>query len=259
LGLHFEKRCPHLIQIIGLEGIPLIKKGDDIGAIILDTSQRQGMRLEEGDIVVVTQKIVSKSEGRIIDLNQIVPSPFAVRIAKQTGRDPRHVEVILRESKRIVKMQDQHLIVETRHGFVCANGGVDKSNIEGEECVSTLPVDPDESARRMRATIKRLSGVDVAVIISDTFGRPWRIGHVNVAIGVSGMKPIIDYRGLRDIFNYVLTVTVMAVADEIASAAELVMNKSDRVPVAIVKGYPYRKEEGKGIELIRPAELDLFR
>jgi len=248
-----------LIQIIGLEGIPLIKKGDDIGAIIFDAAQRQGIRLEEGDIVVVTQKIVSKSEGRIIDLNQIVPSPFALHIAKQTGRDPRHVEVILRESRRIVKMQDQHLIVETRHGFVCANGGVDKSNIEGAECVSILPVDPDESARRIRATIQRLSGVDVAVIISDTFGRPWRIGHVNVAIGVSGMKPIIDYRGLRDMFNYVLTVTVMAVADEIASAAELVMNKSDGVPVAIVKGYHYRKEEGKGVELIRPAELDLFR
>lgn len=248
-----------MIQIIGLEGISLIKKGDDIGAIILDTAQRKGTKLEEGDIVVVTQKIVSKSEGRIIDLNQIVPSPFALRIAKRTGRDPRHVEVILRESKRIVKMQDQHLIVETRHGFVCANGGVDKSNIEGAECVSILPVDPDESARRIRATIRRLSGVDVAVIISDTFGRPWRIGHVNVAIGVSGMKPIIDHRGLRDMFNYVLTVTIMAVADEIASAAELVMNKSDGVPVAIVRGYPYRKEEGKGVELIRPAELDLFR
>jgi len=248
-----------LIQIIGLEEIPLIKKGDDIGAIILDTAQKQGMKLEEGDILVVTQKIVSKSEGRVLDLNKIVPSAFALRIAKQTGRDPRHVEVILRESKRIVKMQDQHLIVETRHGFVCANGGVDKSNIEGEECVSILPVDPDESARRIRATIRRLSGVDVAVIISDTFGRPWRMGHVNVAIGVSGMKPIIDYRGLRDMFNYVLTVTVMAVADEIASAAELVMNKSDGVPVAIVKGYPRRKEEGKGIELIRPAEIDLFR
>ena len=248
-----------MIQIIGLESIPLIKKGDDLGAIILDAAQRQATKLEEGDIVVVTQKIVSKSEGRILDLNRIVPSPFALHIAKQTGRDPRHVEVILRESKRIVKMQDQHLIVETRRGFVCANGGVDKSNIEGEECVSILPVDPDESARRIRATIKRLSGVDVAVMISDTFGRPWRIGHVNVAIGVSGMKPIIDYRGRRDMFNYVLTVTVMAVADEIASAAELVMNKSDGVPVAIVKGYPYGREEGKGIELIRPAELDLFR
>jgi len=248
-----------LIQIIGLESIPLIKKGDDLGTIILDAAQRRGMKLEEGDIVVVTQKIVSKSEGRILDLNRIVPSPFALHIAKQTGRDPRHVEVILRESKRVVKMQDQHLIVETRHGFVCANGGVDKSNVEGEECVSILPVDPDESARRIRATIRRLSGVDVAVIISDTFGRPWRIGHVNVAIGVSGMKPIIDYRGRRDMFNYVLNVTVMAVADEIASAAELVMNKSDGVPVAIVKGYPYRREEGKGVELIRPAELDLFR
>ena len=248
-----------MIEIIGLEDIPLIKKGDDIGAVILDTARKQGMKIEEGDILVVTQKIVSKSEGRILDLNRIVPSAFALRIAKRTRRDPRHVEVILRESKRIVKMQDQHLIVETRHGFVCANGGVDKSNIEGEEYVSILPVDPDESAKRIRATIKRLSGVDVAVIVSDTFGRPWRIGHVNVAIGVSGMKPIIDYRGQRDMFNYVLTVTVMAVADEIASAAELVMNKSDGVPVAIVKGYPYKKEEGKGVELIRPAELDLFR
>jgi coenzyme F420-0:L-glutamate ligase/coenzyme F420-1:gamma-L-glutamate ligase len=248
-----------LIQIIGLEGIPLIKKDDDIAAIILEAARRQGTELEEGDIVVVTQKIVSKSEGRILDLSRIVPSSFALHVAKQTGRDPRHVEVILRESKRIVKMQDQHLIVETRHGFVCANGGVDKSNIEGEKYVSILPVNPDESARAIRAAIKRLSGVDVAVIISDTFGRPWRMGHVNVAIGVSGMKPIIDYRGLRDMFNLVLTVTVMAVADEIASAAELVMNKSDGVPVAIVRGYPYRKEEGKGVELIRPAELDLFR
>ena len=248
-----------MIQITGLEGIPLIKKGDDIGALILDAAQRQGKKLEEGDIVVVTQKIVSKSEGRILELGRIVPSTFAVHIAKRTGRDPRHVEVILRESKRIVKMQAQHLIVETRHGFVCANGGVDKSNIEGEDCVSILPSDPDESANRIRTTIRRLSGIDVAVIISDTFGRPWRMGHVNVAIGVSGMKPIIDYRGQRDMFNYVLNVTVMAVADEIASAAELVMNKSDGVPVALVKGYPYRKGEGKGIELVRPAEIDLFR
>ena len=259
MGGRFEQRYSNLIQIIGLESMPLIKKGDDIGALILDAAQRQGTKLEEGDIVVVTQKIVSKSEGRVLELSRIVPSPFAVRIAKRTGRDPRHVEVILRESKRIVKMQDQHLIVETRHGFVCANGGVDKSNIEGEDCVSILPSDPDESANRIRTTIRRLSGIDVAVIISDTFGRPWRMGHVNVAIGVSGMKPIIDYRGQRDMFNYVLTVTVMAVADEIASAAELVMNKSDGVPVAIVKGYPYRKGEGKGIELVRPAEIDLFR
>jgi len=248
-----------LITIKGLNGIPLIREGDDLGGRIVQAGKESGVTIESGDVVVVTQKVVSKAEGRIVDLSGVRPSTLANSIALQTNRDPRHIEVILQETSRIVRMKDNHLIVETKHGFVCANAGIDRSNVEGEDQVSLLPVNPDKSAERIRRRLKQLAGADVAVIISDTFGRAWRMGHVNFAIGVAGMKPMRDYRGEPDMFDYTLRVTVMAVADELASAAELVMNKRDRVPVAIIKGYRYPKGEGSAGELVRPIEEDLFR
>jgi len=248
-----------LITIKGLKGIPLVRKGDDLGDRIARAAKESGVTIESGDVVVVTQKVVSKAEGRIVNLSGVKPSTLANSIALQTNRDPRHVEVILQETSRIVRMKDNHLIVETKHGFVCANAGIDRSNVEGEDRVSLLPVDPDRSAERIRRRLKQLTGADVAVIISDTFGRAWRMGHVNFAIGAAGMKPMRDYRGEPDMFDHTLRVTVMAVADELASAAELVMNKRDRVPVAIIKGYHYPKGEGGARELVRPIEEDLFR
>lgn len=237
----------------------MVKKGDDLGAQIVKSAKENGVAIESGDAVVVTQKAASKAEGRIISLSEIEPSPLANTIAQQMNRDPRHVEAILQETSRIVRMRDNHLIVETKHGFVCANAGVDRSNVEEEDQVCLLPDNPDMSAEQIRRRLKELTGADVAVIISDTFGRPWRMGHVNFAIGVAGMKPMKDYRGELDMFHYTLHVTVMAVADELASAAELVMNKRDGVPVAVIKGYDYPIGEGNAKELIRPIEEDLFR
>jgi coenzyme F420-0:L-glutamate ligase/coenzyme F420-1:gamma-L-glutamate ligase len=175
------------------------------------------------------------------------------------NRDSKHIEVILRETSRIVRMKNNHLIVETKHGYVCANAGVDRSNMMNSDEVCLLPENPDKSAERIRRRVEELTGTRIAVIISDTFGRAWRMGHVNFAIGVAGMRPMRDYRGEQDMFSYTLHVTMMAVADELASAAELVMNKSDGVPVAIIKGYRYPEGEGSAAELIRPIEQDLFR
>jgi coenzyme F420-0:L-glutamate ligase/coenzyme F420-1:gamma-L-glutamate ligase len=248
-----------LITVVGLEKIPLIKKGDDLAAIIVKAAEEQGIKIEGGDVIVVTQKIVSKAEGRVIDLRRVKPSAFALHLAKKIHEKPERIEVILRETNRIVRMRNNHLITETKHGFVCANAGVDKSNVKGKNHVSLLPVNPDESARLIRRRIRELIGVDVAVIISDTFGRPWRIGHVNFAIGVAGMKPIKDYRGEKDMFGYTLKTTVMAIADELASAAELIMGKSNGIPIAIIRGYKYQKGDGSARELIRPLESDLFR
>jgi coenzyme F420-0:L-glutamate ligase/coenzyme F420-1:gamma-L-glutamate ligase len=247
-----------LITIIGLNGLPLVKEGDDLGRIVVECMKRQGAEISDGDVIVVAQKIVSKSEGRVLDLVDVTPSLFAKEIARRTRRNSRHVEAVLRETRRIVRMQKSHLITQTKHGFVCANAGVDRSNVEGKSRVVLLPEDPDKSASTIRDRIFALTRRDVAVIISDTFGRPWRLGYVNVALGVAGMKPLKDYRGIKDMFNRDLTVTVMAVADELASAAELVMNKADGVPVAIIRGYSYLGGDGSGKELIRPPELDMF-
>jgi len=249
---------PILITVIGLKDLPMIKEGDDIGRFIVEQAKNQGEEIKEGDIIVVAQKIVSKSEGRILDLNSIVPSPFAREVARRTRRSPKHVEAILRETSRIVKMEKSHVITQTRHGFVCANAGVDRSNVNGRSHVVLLPEDPDRSAKTIRDRILELSKRKVAVIVCDTFGRPWRLGYVNVAIGVAGMKPLKDYRGARDMFNRTLTVTMMAVADELASTAELVMNKTDGVPVAIIRGYSYAEADSSAKELIRPPELDMF-
>jgi coenzyme F420-0:L-glutamate ligase/coenzyme F420-1:gamma-L-glutamate ligase len=246
------------VQIIGVAGMPEVHPGDDLAALILEAARGQGVEVEDGDVLVVTQKIVSKAEGRLVDLRQVEPSPHAQELGAQTGKDPRLLEVILGESRRIVRQEGGVIICETKHGFVCANAGVDISNVGGG-MVSLLPENPDQSAERIRAAVAEKAGVSVAVIISDTFGRPWREGHTNVAIGLAGMSPVKDYVGQTDPYGYVLRVSTMAVADELAAAAELVMEKLSRVPVAIVRGFDYQRTEGSARELIRPPERDLFR
>ena len=250
---------PSQVRIIGLPGLPVIVPGTDLAALICEAAGHAGLRFEPDDVLVVTQKIVSKAEGDLVDLAQIDPSPLAKRFAKQWDKDARLVEVVLRQSRRIVKMDRGVLITETHHGFICANAGVDQSNIEGQDIVAVLPPDPDASARAIRQGLHERLGVAPAVIISDTFGRPWREGLVNVAIGLAGIGAIRDYTGLRDAQGYELKVTALAIADELAAAAELVMNKLDNVPVAIVRGYDYPRHEGSLAQLIRLPERDLFR
>ncbi len=247
------------LRIIGLPGIPIVTPGMDLVALIQQAATAASLPLQAGDILVVTQKVVSKAEGHLIALKDITPSPLAQRFARQWGKDPRHVEVVLQQSRRIVKMDRGVLITETHHGFICANAGVDQSNIEGEEVVAVLPPDPDASARAIRQALRERLGFDVAVIISDTFGRPWRHGLVNIAIGLSGIEAIKDYTGQLDAQGYELRVTALAIADELAAAAELVMNKLDNVPVAVIRGYEYPRGEGSLAQLIRAAERDLFR
>src|SRR5579875_2982397 len=230
------------IRVIGLHGIPEAKAGDDLVNLIGASIDDHGPALVDGDIVVITHKFVSKAEGRVISFDNIEPSDFALRYAERTGKDPRHVEVVLQEANRIVRMNRGILIAETRHGFICANAGVDASNVSGKEGVSMLPLDPDASAGAIREALSQRYGARLAVIITDTFGRPWRRGQTNVAIGVSGMSPLLDYRGQFDTFGYELAVTVIAIADEIASAAELVMGKLDQRPVAIVRGYHWEAD-----------------
>ena len=247
------------LRVVGLPGIPIVTPGMDLAALIQQASTAAPLPLQAGDIVVVTQKVVSKSEGHLIYLKDITPSALATNFARQWEKDPRHVEVVLQQSRRIVKMDRGVLITETHHGFICANAGVDQSNIEGEEVVAVLPPDPDASARAIRQALRERLGVDVAVIISDTFGRPWRYGLVNIAIGLSGIEAIKDYTGQLDAQGYELRVTALAIADELAAAAELVMNKLDNVPVAIIRGYEYPRGEGSLTQLVRAAERDLFR
>lgn len=222
--------------------------------------RENGAGLQDGDVLVVAQKIVSKAEGRVVRLVNVKPSARAARLARQLGKDARLVQLILQESKEVVKMQNGIIITETRHGFVCANSAVDQSNLADDESAVLLPVDPDGSARRLRSLIKKEQGKDVAVVITDTFGRPFREGQVNVAVGVSGLRPIKSYIGKKDMFGKKLRVTEIAVADELASAAELVMGKAEGVPVAIVRGYAY-ESDGKASSkpLIRKKERDLFR
>ncbi len=250
----------NVVQIIGIEGLPIIKTGDNLAELILKAAEKQGTPIQDRDIIVVTHVIVSRAEGKVVNLDEVVPSEFAKKIAGQYEKDPALVEVVLRESKSIKRMGDGKLITETKHGFVCANSGVDKSNVPGERLVALLPEDPDGSAERIRREIKRLTGCDVAVIISDTHGRPLREGEINVAVGVAGIKPIRDRRGEKDLFGYVLRVKQTAVADELSSAAELVIGQADEgAPVAIIRGYNYPKsEDAKATELIRPKEKDLF-
>jgi coenzyme F420-0:L-glutamate ligase/coenzyme F420-1:gamma-L-glutamate ligase len=246
------------ITIYPLKGVPEIKRGNDLAKIIVESANKQGIKIQQDDVVVITQKVVSKAEGRVIDLNKVEASLPAKRLAKILKNDPRVVELILRESKRIVRMVKGLVICETKHGFVCANAGVDKSNVSQNKA-SLLPANPDKSAREIRRKIKELTGKDVAVIISDTFGRPWREGQTDVAVGVAGMRPLIDYAGMKDDYGYELKVTRIAIADELASAAELVMGKLRKIPVAIIRGVKYDKGEGKAKELVRRPTRDIFR
>jgi coenzyme F420-0:L-glutamate ligase/coenzyme F420-1:gamma-L-glutamate ligase len=246
------------VTIQGIGGLPEIKPGDDLGALIARACELQGVTPQDGDVFVVTQKAVSKSEDRYVRLEDVEPSPLANQLAEQWDKDARHVEVVLRESKRIVKMDRGVIICETRHGLVCANAGVDASNVpEGQ--LMLLPVDPDASAQRIRTTLREATGADVAIIVSDTFGRPWRAGYTEVAIGVAGMQPIVDYVGQVDTHGRELKVTVICIADELASAAEMVTGKINRVPVAHIRGYAVPRGEGSARDIVRAAELDLFR
>jgi coenzyme F420-0:L-glutamate ligase / coenzyme F420-1:gamma-L-glutamate ligase len=247
-----------MIQVIGVPGMPEVVEGDEVAALIVRAAREAELNIVERDIFVVAQKIVSKAEGRIVSLPSIEPSSRAKEWAAAYDKDARVVEVVLRESRRIVRMERGVLISETEHGFICANAGVDTSNV-ADGTVTLLPKDSDASARKIRGSLEQAFGVPVAVIVSDTFGRPWREGLVNVALGVSGVAPLIDYRGQEDSHGRAMKVTVMAVADEIASAAELVMKKSAGIPVAIVRGFDYGIADGSGSELIRAEELDLFR
>jgi len=246
------------VRIIPLVGLPEVRESDDLSALIANAAQ-PGPGIEPGDVVVVTQKIVSKAEGRLVRLADVTPSADAERLAVETEKDSRLVELILRESVRIVRQRGSVLITETKHGFVCANAGIDASNVGPEGLVSLLPEEPDRSAAAIRNALRERMDTDVAVIITDTFGRPWREGHTNVAIGLAGMLPFDDYVGQVDPHGYELRVSTLAVADELAAAAELVQGKLDRVPVAIIRGYDYPKGEGSARELVREAEKDLFR
>lgn len=243
------------IRVLGLTGIPELDVGDDLAALLVEAARLAG-GLEDGDVVVVAQKAVSKVEGRIVDLATVEPSPRALELAG--GGDPRRTEVILRESRELLRARPPLLIAETAHGFVCASAGVDSSNAKGPDTVVLLPVDPDASARRLRERIGELAGVDVAVIVSDSFGRAWRLGTTDVALGVSGLAPLEDLRGVRDAAGYELHATQIAVADEVAGAAELVMGKTDGVPAAIVRGVR-ATGDGSGADLVMPRERDLFR
>jgi coenzyme F420-0:L-glutamate ligase/coenzyme F420-1:gamma-L-glutamate ligase len=241
------------IQVSGVAGLPEVRPGDDLAQLIASAAD-----LRDGDIVVVAQKVVSKAEGRVRSLAEVEPGEQARRYAETLEGDARVLQVILDESVRVVR-DERVLIVETRHGYVCANAGVDHSNVPGEDSVTLLPEDPDGSAERLGERLGRLTGCRVGVIVADTFGRAWRMGIVNVALGVAGVAALVDYRGRRDDFGQELSATVVAVADEIACAAELVMGKTERVPVAVVRGYHSGAPAGSGRELVRPAELDLFR
>jgi coenzyme F420-0:L-glutamate ligase/coenzyme F420-1:gamma-L-glutamate ligase len=224
-------------KAIALEGFPLIKHGDNIAKIIVETARRNGLEIEDGDIIVVAQKILSKAEGRIVNLKEVVPSEKAKEIAEKTGKSPKFVELVLRETRDVVKASGEILLVEDVRGLVCINAGIDKSNVEGESNFALLPEDPDASAEKCRKEIKRLTGKDVAVIICDTYSRPFRRGQVNFAIGLAGIKPFKDYRGKRDLYGYILKVKNVAVVDEIAAAAELLMGQGEEAtPVVIFKG-----------------------
>ena len=247
------------VRILSVPGIPIIVPGDDLAGLIQQAAENASLAVQDGDIVVVTQKIVSKAEGCLVSLADVTPSPLAEQFARQWDKDARQVEVVLQASRRIVKMDRGVIIAETHHGFICANAGVDRSNMEGDDVVAVLPPDPDASARAIRDRIREQMGVEVAVIISDTFGRPWREGLVNVAIGLAGMQANVDYTGQYDAQGYELKVTALSVADELAAAAELVMNKLDNVPVAVIRGYDYPRGDGDLSQLIRDPERDLFR
>lgn len=258
-----EPREPSHVEVIALEGIPEIRTGDDLAQIVVDALRATPSALpaRDDDVLVVTQKVVSKAEGAIADLTAIEPRREALAFAKRWDRDARQVELVLRHARRVVRMDNGVVITETPHGFICANGGIDASNVgpESGTIVTLLPDDPDASAGRIRAAVRETTGIDVPVIVSDSFGRPWRFGIVDVAIGVSGLMPLDDLRGVEDHDGRVMKSTVRAVADELASAAELTLGKRSGRPVAIVRGAAFTRGEGSIREVLMPASFDLFR
>jgi len=257
------RREPAHLEVIALEGIPEINVGDDLAEIVVGALRAtpNALPAREDDVIVVTQKVVSKAEGAVADLTTIVPRPEALEFAKAWDRDPRQVELVLRHAKRVVRMAHGVVITETPHGFVCANGGIDASNVgpESGTIVTLLPDDPDASAERIRAAVREATGADVPVVISDSFGRPWRFGIVDVAIGVSGLLPLDDLRGTPDHDGRLMKSTVRAVADELASAAELTLGKRSGRPVAVVRGAAFTRGEGAIRDVVMPESFDLFR
>ena len=247
------------LTLTALEGIPLIEPGDELAATLQAALERGGLTLQSGDILVVCQKVVSKAEGRIYELREIEPSPLARSYAARWGKDPRAVELVLRNTNRVVRMDRGVLIVETGPGWVCANAGLDESNSIGEERAILLPVDADRSAAALRDDLMRRYGCEVAVIVSDTFGRPWREGLTEICLGIAGMEALLDLRGTHDLGGRELAHTVVAVADELAAAAGLLMEKASGVPAVLVRGYRYHPAAGSAKALIRAAEADLFR
>lgn len=246
------------VQLIALKGLPLVKKGDEVGKLIVGAAQKQGLRLEDGDVIVVAQTIISKAEGNVVDLRGVKPGKKAEQIAARLDKDSREVEVILQQSSEIVRLG--HVIISrTKHGFVCANAGVDHTNVDPEH-VTILPDDPDASAAGIRDFIKRKLGTEVSVIISDTQGRAFRMGCVGVAVGVTGMNPLLDLRGKRDLHDKELRVTITSPADALAAAAVSVMGEANEgTPVVVVKGAIYEREDGNARKLVMPLERDLFR
>jgi coenzyme F420-0:L-glutamate ligase/coenzyme F420-1:gamma-L-glutamate ligase len=249
------------IAVIPVPGLPMIRPGDDLPRLLGDAIEAARVGLKTGDVVAVCQKVVSKAEGAIVRLDDVVASPFAEHLASRTGggKDPRAMEVVLREAQRIVRMDRGHVICETRHGFVCANAGVDESNSGGGEMVVLLPVDPDASARRLVAAAQKRFGRRIAVIVTDTFGRPWRQGLVDFALGVAGMDALLDLRGQSDLDGRELHHTILAQADALAAAAGLLMKKGSAIPAVLVRGYEFTPSEGRGADLVRAPEFDLFR
>jgi coenzyme F420-0:L-glutamate ligase/coenzyme F420-1:gamma-L-glutamate ligase len=243
------------LHVIPLDGIPAVEAGDDLAVLLAGAAERAG-GLEDGDVVVVAQKAVSKAEGRVVDLDDVEASPFAEAVA--AGHDPRHLEVILREAARVVRIRPPLVIAETRHGFVCASAGVDASNAPAAGLLVLLPLDPDASAQRLREALRERTGRDVGVVVSDSFGRPWRHGTTDVAIGAAGITALLDLRGTRDPVGYELRTTTIAVADEIAGAAELVMGKTAGIPAAVVRGLEVAGD-GRATDLVMQPERDLFR
>jgi coenzyme F420-0:L-glutamate ligase/coenzyme F420-1:gamma-L-glutamate ligase len=247
-------------SVHSLPSLAIIKEGDNVGALICEASRKSGFSLQNGDILIIAQTIISRAEGRTINLSTVTPSNQAIEIAKELNKRPELVEVILQASERIVRAEQGHLIVETPHGYVCANAGVDSSNVPEHECVTLLPENPDRSANEIRNIIKAQLGIEVAIIISDTHGRPFREGAINIAIGIAGFLPIKNYIGLTDLFGYELRTTKIAIADELASAAELLMGEADEGnAVIVIRGYSYEKGKGSARTLVREAERDLFR
>jgi coenzyme F420-0:L-glutamate ligase/coenzyme F420-1:gamma-L-glutamate ligase len=248
------------VEIIGVTGLPTIKEGDNLAKMVCEATERQETPIQNGDIIVITHVVVSRAERNVANLDNVIPSDFAKAFAQRFNKDPNLIEVILREARSIVRMDYGKLITETKHGLVCANSGVDHSNVPGNRNVALLPKNPDRSAQEIRREIRKLTDKDVAIIISDTHGRPLREGEINIAIGVAGINPIRDRRKEKDLFGYTLKIKRTAIADELSSAAELVIGQADEgIPVAVIRGYSYPKSERtKATDLIRPREKDLF-